>query len=576
MVMWDCRRFCQALPFLAALGLASSSTQALVAQSQFGPTERDRVIEASRGTAGSPYIPVDSWIQTAALRLYDLGYLPTLYVGMRPYTRVSLAHALLLSRTSVEQSVLDFGSDEATDIYYSLCHELAPELDGMSADQTVFESAYARVRGVAGPVLHDSFNVGQTYTNDYGRQTSEGVNGIAGASGYVTRGRFNLYARGEYQHAPSSGGYSPAVVNTLDTIDVLPLGVPHFVVPASPLPQVDRVRMLNAEATVHVGGHQIGFGRMDQWLGPAAGASEAWSNNAEPIYTFQVNRVEPLYVPLLSRITGPFRYQFFVGSLKGHDTPNAPWVHSEKASFKPTANLEFGFERTVIWGGKGHVPVTLGTFFRSFFSPAGVQPAVKVSRQDPGARFSTFDVNWRIPYRMHLFTFYADSFVHDNVFPVSNPRRAAVRTGLLVSRMPFSSRVDLRAEGAYTDVDDKQSLDGGFLFQEYIYRDGYTNRGFLLGENLGREDKSGNLWLTFHRTPQEDFQFEYRRVKAAKDFIPGGTTEQSFALSGRWRPVPRVEVRGDLLGETDLVPLLANGRRNVFGATAQVTWFPHH
>ncbi len=63
-------------------------------------------------------------------------------------------------------------------------------------------------------------------------------------------------------------------------------------------------------------------------------------------------------IPWLSYITSPFRYEFLVGSLKGHVAPNSPWIHIEKVSFKPTENLEFGFERTVIWGGKDHVPIT--------------------------------------------------------------------------------------------------------------------------------------------------------------------------------------------------------------------------
>ena len=48
--------------------------------------------------------------------------------------------------------------------------------------------------------------------------------------------------------------------------------------------------------------------------------------------------------------------------------PGDPWVHVEKISFRPTENLEFGFERTVIWGGQGHAPITIHTFLKSFVS----------------------------------------------------------------------------------------------------------------------------------------------------------------------------------------------------------------
>ena len=537
--------------------------------------DRATIVEASRGKAGSPFIPVDSWIYPAALRLHDLGYLSTLYVDLRPYTRASLAHALLLSRQSIAEDEINYGhAEESVALYHALAQELAPELSGVTSSRPVLEQAYARVRGITGPVLNDSYHLGQTYVNDYGRPFQEGFNAIAGASGYVSYGRANLYLRGEYQHSPGSAGYSAATAAVLAGNDGMDPTVPHFVIPAGPLPQRDQFRMLNALASVHLAGHQIAFGRSDDWLGPATGGAMTWSNNAEPIYAFRINRIEPLYIPLLARITGPFRYEFFVGSLKGHDSPNAPWVHMEKASFKPTKDLEFGLARTALWGGKGHVPVTLATFFRSFFSAAGVQPDVKFSRQDPGARFSTFDFTYRVPAWNHLFTTYADSFVHDNVFPISNPRRAAVRAGLLVSRLPGAPRVDVRAEGAYTDVRDPQSVGGTFLFQEVVYKEAYTNRSFLLGDPLGREGKGGNLWITFHRSPREDFQFEYRRVKAAKDFIPGGTTQQNIVFSARLRPNEHLEVRGSVQQEFTKAPLLDANTRKPFGATVQLTWFP--
>ncbi|MGC9158041.1 MAG: capsule assembly Wzi family protein, partial [Terracidiphilus sp.] len=86
-----------------------------------------------------------------------------------------------------------------------------------------------------------------------------------------------------------------------------------------------------------------------------------------------------------------------------------PWVHVEKISFRPTENLEFGFERTAIWGGEGHSPVTLGDFFRSFFSAtAGVGNIDKFGRNDPGARFGTFDFSYRLPFLRNWLTLYTD------------------------------------------------------------------------------------------------------------------------------------------------------------------------
>ena len=552
--------------------LASLSTApALLAQSGGTTPSYVDVAEAAQGTAGSPYIPLDSWIYPAATRLYDLGYLPTAFLGLRPWTRVSLTHMLSLSQAAILDAP---PGSEAAGLFDRLHHELQPELDGPASPFAQVESIYTRVREIRGPILNDSFHVGQGVINDYGRPYQTGFNTIAGYAVRATAGRFDLYARGEYQHAPSATGYSQQVANTLADIDVTP-HVPQSTIPAGPIADRNQARLLEANLSAHLLGHQFSFGKGDAWLSSSQGSSMAWSNNAENIYSFRINRIEPLYIPVLSRITGLFRYDFFVGSLKGHTYPNDPWIHAEKISFKPTPDLEFGFERTVIWGGKGHAPITLHTFLRSFFSTAGVEPSVKVSRLDPGARFSTFDFHWRIPWRSHLVTLYTDSLAHDNVFPVSNPGRSGIRPGLLIARLPAMPKMDLRLEGGTTDPHDPGSSGGNFLYYEYIQRQGYTNRGQIIGDWMGREGKGGQAWLTWHPRPAESVQLEYRYAKAASDFIPGGTTQHSLGVNTLFRPRPNLEIRASAEGQVWRVPLVANGPQKTFLGTIQIQYFPH-
>ena len=533
------------------------------------PTHQEIAI-AGRGTAGSSYIPLDSWIYPAAVRLYELGYLPTAFLGLRPWTRVSLAHMLLLSQPGILSNPAD---EEGTAIFDRLHRELRPEMDGSGPPFALLESVYTRSRGIAGNILNDSYHLGQGVINDYGRPYQPGWNNMEGYSARGTAGRFDLYVRGEYQHAPGGLGYSSTVANSLATDDGTPQ-VPQFGIPEGVLPAQNQARLLEANLSAHLLGHQISFGKSDAWLGPAQGASMAWSNNAENIYSFRVNRIEPLYIPFLSRFTGLFRYDFFVGSLKGHNFPNDPWIHAEKVSFKPTPDLEFGFERSVIWGGEGHVPITVGTFLRSFFSPAGVSPAVKMSRQDPGARFSTFDFTWRIPWEKHLLTIYTDSLVHDNVFPVSNPGRAGFRPGIYLARLPVLRKTDLRMEATSTDPHDPESESGNFLYAEYIQKQGYTNRNQIIGDWIGREGKGGQAWLTYHLRADELVQLEYRTAKAATDFIPGGTTQQSLAMNLVLRPRPDLEVQVSTEAQLWRAPLVATGTQRAFLGTLRLQYFP--
>jgi len=257
--------------------------------------------------------------------------------------------------------------------------------------------------------------------NDYGRPYQPGFNTVDGAAGSVEYGRFSLYARGEYQHAPGAAGYSPSLVATLGAIDdaasstVYPTIPVYATLPAGPIGSTDVFRIMEANLSYRILNHEISIGKSDHWFAPAVGGAFMYSDNAENIYAFQIDRTEPLYIPLLSRLTGDFRYEFFVGSLKGHSEPNDPWMHVEKINFKPTANVELGFERSVIWGGEGHEPITIKTFLRSFFSTTNVSLAQKESTRDPGARFASFDFSWRLPWLNHWMTLYSDSMIHDDV-----------------------------------------------------------------------------------------------------------------------------------------------------------------
>jgi hypothetical protein len=573
------------LTLLAAQLLATP----LLAQSGEPIPSHHDVAAASSSTAGSSYIPVDSWIYSAALRLYYLGYLPTATLGLRPWTRASLAHMLSLSQESLQET---YAPAEAIEINASLRKELAPELADDRSTSLRAASVYTRVREIDGTILDDSFHLGQTIVNDYGRPNQPGFNNLTGLSAEARSGRFSLMVRTEYQHAPSAIGYPDSIAAQLAAIDETP-DVPQSTIPAGFISSQDNSRIVEANASVHLLGHEISFGKSDEWLGPALGASMGWSNNAENIYAFRINRVEPLYVPGLSRYLGLFRYDFMVGSLKGHSYPNDPWIHMEKISFKTTPDIELGFMRAVIWGGHGQacavpapgepyylvptcdVPITIHTFLKSFFSVTAPQPDVKFSRNNPGARFTTFDFTWRTPWDNHLVTLYLDSFAHDNVFPISNMGRSGLRPGFYIARLPHLPRVDFRAEGVTTNVHDPESNQGRLLMWENAQPQGYTNKGYILGDWIGRESTGGQAWITWHLRPDQQIQLQYRRAKAADDFIPGGTTQNDLSADVVLRPFKNFEVKANLQGETWKAPLLATGLQKNVVSTLQLTWFLH-
>ncbi len=529
------------------------------------------------GPDGSTYVPVDNWIYAALARLQALGYVESAYLGLRPWTRLSIAHML---ERSADRITSEKNNEAARAIYFAVLREVQPDIDrstSLESPHVELESVYTVLRGIGGLPLRDSYHLGQSIVDDYGRPYEHGFNNYSGFSGRAEAGRFSLYWRGEFQHAPAAAGYSAALAASLsNTIDGVPFATnPHQdTIPEGPIAEANDMRIMEANLSFHLLGHEISFGKDDHWLGPDAGASMLWGDNAEDIYDLEINRVEPLDIPLLSRLTGPFRYDFFVGSLKGHTDPNAPWVHMEKISFKPTRNLEFGFDRMTLWGGKGHEPITLHTFLHSFFSFQNVTAAVKNSRDDPGYRVGAFDFSYRLPFLRDWVTLYTDSLVHDDVSPVSAPRRSGVHPGIYLARFPGMEKLDLRLEGANTDTPSSSGASGQFLYWETIQRQGPTNNGFLVGDWVGRQGKGGQGWLTYHLSPRETVQLQYRRAKAASAFIPGGATQNDFGLLAVKRVLRDVEIRGRVQYERWKVPLYQPGAQSDTTAALQITWFP--
>jgi hypothetical protein len=530
------------------------------------------------GAEGSTYVPVDNWIYPALDRLHALGYIDSAYLGLRPWTRLSIAHMLELSADRIKT---DADSDEALGIYLAVLREIQPDMDRSTEllhPHTQLESVYTEMRGIIGTPLRDSFHLGQTIVDDYGRPYEEGFNNYTGFSARAEAGRFSLYFRGEVQHASSAAGYSPTLAAYLsNSIDGIPFATNprQDTIPEGPIPTANFARIMEANLSYHLLGHEVSIGKSDHWLGPDKGAAMLWSNNAEDIYDFEINRVEPFRIPFLSRATGPFRYDFFVGSLKGHTYPNDPWVHMEKISFKPARDLEFGFDRLTVWGGKGHEPITLHTFLHSFFSFQNVGSAEKLSANDPGARFGTFDATYRLPFLRHWVTVYTDSLVHDDVSPISAPRRSGLHSGIYFARFPGIEHLDLRVEGASTNTPSASIQTGQFLYYETIQRQGPTNKGFLVGDWVGRQGTGGQAWITYHLSPQEDVQFMYRNAKAASDFIPGGTTQNDFAFQVCKRVMKDIEVRGWVQYEGWKAPIYKSDAQSDTNAAVQITWFPH-
>lgn len=519
------------------------------------------------GGAGSPYVELGSWIYPAIERLAALGYIHSGYLGMRPWTRIECAQLVQQAGDAIRADASV--PEQATQVYSALAMEFRSDLDESGAEGERFvrlESVYAGATDISGPPLHDSDHFGQTIINNYGRPYEQGFNSYDGFSAYGTAGRFTIYLRGEYQHAPFAPAYSLAARQAIATADANPLQ------PATPFSAVNQFTLLDTYVAANAAGWDFSFGKQSLWWGPGEGGALIFSNNAEPIYMFRGSRIAPVDVPLVSRLLGPMKVDFFVGKLSGNDFPARPLMHGEKISFKPTANLEFGFSRTVEFGGVGR-PMTAGAIWNSY---ASVKSSTNYSAsRNPGKRSSGVDFSYKVPFVRNWLTVYADSFAADDVTPLANPPRAAWNSGFYMPRLPRLPKLDLRVEAGYTDTTTDKDTLGQFVYFDYFYHDLYTSKGNILGSWIGREGKGIQAWSTYWFSPRNSLQFGYRNAKVDKDFIPDGETMNDGSLKINWLLHRDVTVSASVQYEKWAAPILAPGPQTNWTSSVEITLWPH-
>jgi hypothetical protein len=532
--------------------------------------------EAPRTPAhmGSPYVPLDSWVYPALSRLAAMGYVQSAHLGMRPWTRLECAR--LLDEASEKMGGDETGEGtQAQKIFDALAAEFADESDRLNGTENLgvsLDSVYTRFTGISGTPLRDGYHFGQTIINDFGRPYGEGFNSADGVAAHAEAGPLAFYVRGEYQHAPVVPSNSPQVLQAIASADLtLPL--------ANGRAEVNRFDLLEGTVAVNVNNFQLSFGKQSQWLGVGETGSLLMTTNAEPLLMFKMDTVSPFRIPLLSKVLGPVRAEYFIGQLAGHqfefnDLNNTllgpgninpqPYMSGYKVSFKPTPDFEFGMGITAQFAGPG-LPFTWHNFLRTFYAHTS-------GSNNPGKRLSELDFSYRVPGIRNWLTIYNDALVVDEISPLGSTR-ATVNPGVYMPQIPKIPRLELRAEGLHEPL--TSEFTPGFVYYgARRFRSGYTNDGNLMGNWIGRAGRGGQGWLTYSLSPRTRFQVGYRLQEVSKDFLGGGRSAD-YSVGGDVMLSHRIGFSASLQYEQWRFPRLSLAGQSDVTASFQFTFYPN-
>jgi hypothetical protein len=477
-------------------------------------------------------------------RLAGLGVINKQFVGLRPWTRMQCAELVADAEENLLNAEVEGG--EAMALYDALNEEFSPEIKSLNGDSTWqagVESVYTRAMGISGTPLRDGYHFGQTLANDFGRPFNTGFNNVSGFSAQAVHGRFFAYVRGEYQHSPAYAGLTPAQQSSLAQMDGTP-SAPYSQAAGA----VNQFDLLGTYVGVRLGNFDLNFGKQSLWWGPGTMGGMLMSDNSDPVPMLKVNQVEPIVLPGFLEYLGPVRVQAFLGRLAGDHFPPRPYIHGEKILLKPTRNLEIGFSRTTEAFGQG-IPMTFGNLFATYFSVSDVFG--NINPQDfPGKRQGGLDFSYRLPHLRKWVTLYSDNFSADDVNPLVNPSRAMYNPGIYLSQIPRLRKFDFRFELANTHHHEE-------AYTSFFYKDAYMNKGFLLGDAVGRRGSGFAASSTWWLSPRKRVQAAWYQHSVSKSVIPSGGSQNSLRVQADW--LVQKEMEFSLLAQHELwvFPFLA-------------------
>jgi hypothetical protein len=521
---------------------------------------------------GSPYVPVDNWVYPIFDRMAAFGYMHSGYAGMRPWTRMECAR--LVEEISEKLSDEGESNPEAQKMYDALAEEFSDEtrrLDGATNVGATVDSVYTRSTVISGTPLRDGYHFGQTIINDYGRPYGEGFNNVSGVTAHAVAGPLSISIQGEYQHAPGAPSEnSPQTMQAIGTVDGTTPYAPTF-------PAVSRLRLLDATVALTLKNVQVSFGQQSLWLGPGQSGPLLFSNNAEPIPMLRIDSIAPYRVPLISKFLGPMRSEFFLGQLSGQQWVNndvtlvgpginpQPFIHGTKVSFKPTENLEMGFSFTAMFGGPGY-PFTSANFLRTFYSHTATLA------NNPAKRLSDFNFSYHVPGLRNWLVLYTDSLVIDEYSPLGSDR-PVINPGIYLPKLPKIPKLDLRFEGATSDLNVPDHFGPGAVYFDERFHSGYTNNGNLMGSWVGRRGRGEQAWATYWFSPRDKIQLGYRHNDVDKAFLQGGEMSEIMVM-GEIALGHDMNISGFIQYEGWNVPALSSDPRSNLTSSIQLTFRP--
>lgn len=252
----------------------------------------------------------------------------------------------------------------------------------------------------------------------------------------------------------------------------------------------DYVHLDGSYISQDIGNWAVYAGAIDRWWGPGQESTLILSNNARPIPSIGLRRIEakPFKTKWLSWM-GPWSWDMFISKMeKDRHIPN-PVFAGMRLSMEPFKNFEIGFSRTLQLCGVGR-PCNFTSWSKALISVGDLDnPSDRTDlSQEPGNQLANIELSYSFNINKSTsMKLYADGTGEDFQYfiPFKYAKLIGIETNGLLDN--FGNQWKLTIE--YSDtlsqhgwiIGTKQNRT---LYNHHIYRSGYRYLGNSIGHTL--------------------------------------------------------------------------------------------
>lgn len=399
----------------------------------------------------SPDVPLDSKYYEYIEKLDGMGYIDSMLMGVKPYSRVSMAKLVIEAKRKLEKkSGQDYIKAYIAELEKEFAAEIAGIQDGRQLEKVKLRSFTAEVG--AADFEHDKYN--------YKRK-------IAAS--------FQPFAHNNDGYRYGDGG------NMILSAELSGMLENNIAVSLRPRVSYDsgqngQLNLTEAYIKTRIGKLSIEGGKQSVLLGQGKQGTFALSNNAEPQTMLKISYLEPQKFRGFLKGLGTINFTFMLSRLEGnraeiadeynlHDY-NHPFLFTLRTDMNLFDNLTIGLERVSMLGGKRH------GLDSSDWQDWLVGTNAEKSSDDRWNDIAGIDFRYRFP-GVH---FYGEIYGEDQAGYL--PSKVAWRFGTYLPRLSKDGRWEATLEAAKTS--------NGW-YNHWTFNNGWTYKDNIIGDFMGND-----------------------------------------------------------------------------------------